>query len=92
VRADFGDADLPFIIGQIRGGHHTAWAVRQAEANVAASVPNVQLVGTDDLPYDPSDGLHFTSAGIYTLGQRFAQAYAVLAVLHQKVYLPLAVR
>jgi hypothetical protein len=92
VRTKFSNPDLPIVLGQIRGGHHEAGIIRAAQANVGASVPNVSVVGTDDLPYDPSDGLHFTSAGIYTLGERFGNAFARLAILTRKVYLPLALR
>lgn len=88
VRADFGDPDLPFVLGQILGGHHEAGIVRAAQASVAAQVPNVRLVLTDDLPHETRQGLHFTSAGIYTLGERFGTAFAVLAILTQRVYLP----
>ncbi len=92
VRAEFGDPDLPFVFGQITGAHHEAGLVRAAQANVAAHVPNVALVGTDDLPRELAEGLHFTSAGIYTLGERFGEAFARLAILTNKVYLPLAAR
>jgi hypothetical protein len=92
LRADFGDADLPFVFGQIRGGHNCADYVQTAQANVAATVPGVSFIGTGDLPYDPTDGLHFTSAGIYTLGERFGNALAALAALPEKVYLPMGLR
>ena len=92
VRADFGDPDLPFVFGQITGAHHEAGLVRAAQAYVAAHVANVALVGTDDLPRELAEGLHFTSAGIYTLGERFGEAFARLAILTNKVYLPQATR
>ncbi|MCC7360279.1 MAG: hypothetical protein IT317_12420 [Anaerolineales bacterium] len=92
VRDDFGDASLPFVLGQILDGHHEAGVVRAAQAQVAASVPNVRLVTTDDLPHETQEGIHFTSAGIYGLGERFGAAFALLAIQTQRVYLPLARR
>ena len=92
VRTAFGDANLPFVLGQILGGHHEAGLVRTAQAQVAATVPNVRLVTTDDLPHETQEGIHFTSAGIYALGERFGDAFALLAIQTQRVYVPLAMR
>lgn len=92
LRAAWSEPDLPVVIGQILGGHHEAGLVRAAQANVAATVPNVALVLTDDLPHETQDGIHFTSAGIVQLGERMGEAFARLAILTRKVYLPLTMR
>jgi hypothetical protein len=75
VRADFGDPRLPFVFGKIspsplwRYGAH----VRAAQESVAASVPNTALFSADDLPL--LDGAHYTTQGVVTLGERFAEAW-----------------
>src|SRR5262249_7800037 len=47
--------------------------VRRADATVAASVPGVVIVDTDDLVLQ-ADGVHFTPASQLALGERFAIA------------------
>jgi len=85
VRADFNAPALPVFVGRIRAGQLAyAEEVRQAQAQVAAAVPNVRLIDTDALPLAP-DLLHYTSAGNVALGQAFALSY--LAWLHQQSYI-----
>lgn len=45
--------------------------IRTAQVNVASSVQGCYLVETDDLPLDGAK-LHYTAAGLITLGQRIA--------------------
>jgi cysteine-rich repeat protein len=85
VRADFGSAALPFVLGRINVNIDTSCcfsfpfkdAVRTAQANVAGAVPGTVMVDTDDLPLI-ADNLHFTAAGQLALGERFANAYLAL--------------
>ncbi|HAH05819.1 MAG TPA: hypothetical protein DCM05_04705, partial [Elusimicrobia bacterium] len=75
VRADFGDPDLPFVFGKISPSPLWRYGayVRAAQQSVADSVPNTALFSADDLPLQ--DGAHYTTQGVLTLGQRFAEAY-----------------
>jgi hypothetical protein len=92
VRADYGDPDLPFIVGRIRYWPYVyAAQVRAAQANVAAAKPGVGLVNTDSLPMNADDYVHFTSAGAYQLGTLFADAFLRLT-LPAAAYLPLISR
>ena len=75
VRLDFHAPALPVFIGRIRDGQFAyAGTVRQAQAQVAAAVPNARLIDTDGLPL-AADHIHYTSAGNVTLGQDFGQSY-----------------
>jgi hypothetical protein len=51
--------------------------VHQAIVNVAGSVPGVDWAATRDL--GTSDGIHFNSAGVVTLGERLAAEWLRLA-------------
>jgi len=83
VREDLGNTDLPFLMGQIgpriielpdlEYRHAFRDTVREAQTAVAESMPDVALIGTDDLPQ--SDNLHFTTAGLLELGRRYAVTY-----------------
>lgn len=75
VRADFGDPDLPFVFGRISPSPLWRYGayVRAAQQSVADSVPNTALFSADDLPL--LDGAHYTTQGVLTLGERFAEAY-----------------
>jgi hypothetical protein len=84
VRQDFGNPNLPFIIGQL-GAMWTGNAVAQAQAAVAtpgrpAYVHDTRLVATADLPVI-FDNMHFNAAGVQKLGDRYAAAYEALAGL-----------
>jgi hypothetical protein len=88
VRADFNNPTLPFIFGLINNadtmatgsgpvqysGPGTA-AVRQAQMNVAATVPNTYLVNTDSFERMSTDIIHFDSVGEMQLGTAFANAF-----------------
>ncbi|HUS15739.1 MAG TPA: sialate O-acetylesterase, partial [Chloroflexia bacterium] len=91
VRADYGEPDLPFVIGRVRPGPFTyAAQVRTAQANIAATKPGVALVNTDFLPQN-GDHVHFSSAGTYQLGVLFADAWVTLSLL-PTAHLPLVNR
>jgi hypothetical protein len=64
--------------------------VRQAQAQVAAAVPNVRLIDTDRLPLAP-DLIHYTSAGTVALGQVFAITYLDWRSSQSYVFLPMVV-
>lgn len=49
--------------------------VRAAQVAVDAVDTNAVMVNTDDLPLNVSDNIHYTDAGLKSLGQRFAQAW-----------------
>jgi len=80
LRHDFQIPELPFIFGQImnRTNPQMKWAkaVREAQAQVTETVPQVQIISTDDLP-DLGDGTHFNSEGLMELGRRFAKKFLV---------------
>ena len=89
ARADFHSPWLPVFVGRIRAGHFLyADTVRQAEAEVAANMGDVRLVDTDALPMY-SDNVHYTSAGVVTLGIDFAASYIVWLQNETHVFLPL---
>jgi hypothetical protein len=84
VRTDFGNPNLPFIVGQL-GAAWTGNAISQAQANVATPgrptyVHDTALVVTADLPII-FDGMHFNTTGVQRLGDRYAAAYETLAGL-----------
>jgi len=87
VRADFHSPWLPVFVGRIRLTTPYAATVRQAEAEVAATVPDVELVDTDGLPM-ASDNLHYTSAGVVTLGNDFAERFIAWQSSQHTIYLP----
>jgi hypothetical protein len=90
VRTDFHSPWLPVFVGRVRLTTAYASTVRQAEAHVAATVPEVQLVDTDTLPM-ASDGLHYTSAGVVTLGNDFAESFITWQASQHYVDFPLFV-
>jgi hypothetical protein len=75
VRTDLGDANLPFVLGEISATYATfSPAVRRIQANVARVVPHTAFVPTDGFAKF-SDTFHFNSAGMYDLGTAFGNAY-----------------
>lgn len=84
VRTDFGDPNLPFIIGQL-GAAWTGNAIAQAQAAVGtpgspAYVHDTLMVTTADLPII-FDNMHFNTTGVQKLGDRYAAAYETLVGL-----------
>jgi hypothetical protein len=75
VRADFGDPSLPFVFGLIYPDAGTA-SIRQAQRNVAASVPSTSLVDTDSCS---RVNVHFDTKGTVDLGIGFAKGYLSIA-------------
>ncbi len=79
LQAGFADAAaVPFVLGQIDKDLPQdifPWveAVRIAQANVAASTPVCAIVDTTGLSLQ-DDHTHFDTAGVMTLGNRFAEA------------------
>jgi len=90
VRADFHTPWLPVFVGRIRLSTPYASTVRRAEAQVVEAVPDVKMVDTDMLPMAP-DGLHYTSAGVVTLGKRFAASFIGWQISQHYAFLPLLV-
>ena len=85
IRATYG-ADLPFVIGQLsenqtgtNGSDGTREFIRAAQANVAAALPNTELVVTNSFGLK-SDNLHFNAAGQQDLGNAFASQLQSLIV------------
>ena len=77
IRADFANTNLPFVFGRISDSAVMNYRaiVRAAQAAVDAADTNATMVSTDDLPLNATDNIHYTDAGLMTLGQRFAQAW-----------------
>jgi len=82
-RADAGDPNLPFVIGQLgqfyKPGNDDVRRVDSVHRAVAASVPNVAYVSTEGLRHK-GDTVHFDAASARTLGERYAMAYLRLVV------------
>ena len=80
MRADFGTAGTPFVIGRIpriaNAPHRET--VRAAHGKLGTTLPGVTWVDSDDLPCD-TDGVHLLAPGIITLGERMAAAWLTLA-------------
>lgn len=87
IRTRFADPQLPVFIGRlcsemVHSGYYNFPClnhIRAAQEQIAATVPNVYLVNTDDLPLDYM-GVHFTSTGQCMLGERFARTYLVQSI------------
>jgi hypothetical protein len=78
-RADAGDPNLPFIIGELGKFNGKPWTADVARVDsvhraIAASVPNVAYVPSEGL-VDKGDRLHFDAASQRTFGERYAMAY-----------------
>ncbi|MEP6663728.1 MAG: sialate O-acetylesterase, partial [Verrucomicrobiota bacterium] len=73
VRRDLGVTNLPFVVGEL--ATNKTIIVRQAQFNVAQNLPYVGFASADAL--QTIDNTHFDSAGVVTLGQRFANALEV---------------
>jgi len=81
-RADAGDPNLPFIIGELGKFDGKPWTPDVARIDsvhraIAASVPNVAYVSSDGL-VDKGDTLHFDAASQRKFGERYAAAYLAL--------------
>src|SRR5688500_16634244 len=81
-RPDLGNADLPFIIGQLGEFPGRPWTANTRRIDsvhraIAASVPNVAFVPTQGLR-DKGDAVHFDAAAYRELGERYAAAYLTL--------------
>ncbi|MEL6180820.1 MAG: sialate O-acetylesterase [Myxococcota bacterium] len=74
VRDDLDAPHMTVVVGQI-AGPRLPWRtqVREAQAEVARTVPGVVLVDTERLPLQ-FDRLHYTAQGQWTLGEQFAAA------------------
>lgn len=87
LRTDLALPRLKIILGRLGdlglGPRHSTGAgyyeyletVKDSQMEVAEGDAWIQWVDTDDLPLSRDDHLHFTSASIETLGNRFAEAY-----------------
>jgi Carbohydrate esterase, sialic acid-specific acetylesterase len=78
-RADLGEPDLPFLIGQLGQFEGAPWSaakvrVDSAQRAVAASMHNVAFVTAEGL-VDKGDTLHFDARSARELGRRYAAAY-----------------
>lgn len=84
VRTDFGNPNLPFVIGQL-GAAWTGNAIAQAQANIGTPrkstyVHDTLMVATADLPVI-FDNMHFNTTGVQKLGDRYAAAFETLTGL-----------
>lgn len=83
LRQEFGDPELPFIIGQLGQFSEKPWdrwkkLVDKAHEEVAMEMDNVYFVPSDGLGHK-GDTLHFNSEAARELGRRYAQVYNDLA-------------
>ncbi len=75
IRNELKAPDMPFVLAQI--SKSPAWdaygsQIRAAESEVAKSVPHTATFATDD--YKLCDPWHYDTAGMLSLGERFAKA------------------
>jgi len=78
IRAELKKPDLPFVLAQISKA--PAWdnppnrgpMIRDAQLQVARTVPDTATFATDD--YRLCDPWHYDTAGMVSLGERFAKA------------------
>ena len=76
VRADFGDPNLPFIIGRITTPYGDGHSIRDAQAAVAANVPHTFMLDTDSYEQNPRPELgHYSTQGMVDLGIGFGNGY-----------------
>jgi hypothetical protein len=70
----------PTTAGLISPGGGWAYAdtVREAIVHVSQKLPKMTFVETKDLPTQPKDKPHYTSASYVRLGERFADAATAL--------------
>lgn len=73
IRGKYG-SDLPFLIGEISRDYAGEVTVADAQIAVGAAVDNATFVQASDLSF--ADSNHFDTAGMITLGERFANSYA----------------
>ena len=80
LREEFGDPDLPFLIGQLGRFDENPWnewrqEVNDAHVELANEVDEVYFVSSDGLG-DKGDGIHFSASAARELGRRYADAYS----------------
>jgi hypothetical protein len=79
LRTEFGNPELPFIIGQLGRFDGSPWSegremVDAAHQSIAAEMENVHFVSAEGLG-DKGDDLHFSAEAARELGRRFAAAF-----------------
>jgi len=79
LREEFGDAELPFFIGQLGNFSEKPWdqwqsQVNEAHLEVAQEIGGVHFVSSEGLGHK-GDTLHFSAAAERELGRRYAQRY-----------------
>jgi len=72
LRADFGDADIPFIVGQINGGD----LINDQLSELPEVMPHTDCVPVDGLI--TQDRWHFNAQSQLELGRRYAEAMNAL--------------
>lgn len=82
IRAQTGEADLPFILGRLADDLNTGTyteldVVRAAQAAVGDADDWAAMVDTDAFGMK-SDNLHFNAAGQLAMGDAFAEAYLAI--------------
>ncbi len=82
-RKDLGQADLPFILGQLGKFEANPWneykkEVNKAHLSVAEEIAGVRFVSSNGLTAKP-DNIHFDSKSLREFGRRYAEAYLALS-------------
>ncbi len=74
IRTDLKESKLPFLyFDQHIKGIKTKNVMKENLRAVNKELPYTALIENNDLP--SYEGVHFTTEGIWTLGERFAGAY-----------------
>ncbi len=75
IRQRLGQPELPFIFGMVNppaDKYAALETVRAAQRKIAATLPNVFIIETDDLE-KLKDNLHYNTAGQLEMGKRFGE-------------------
>lgn len=74
VRTEFGNPNLPFLIGELAQTKNSAF--RSLQASIAQTNAGVGFASS--LGLDTTDGTHFDTTGQVLIGERFAQEMVLL--------------
>ena len=80
IRADLGAPDLPIVFGELPPAFVDAdpehAAIRDELALAARRLPRIAVASSRSPSVAEDDGLHYSTAGLLTIGDRYAGALA----------------